>query len=116
MGQHRILAPIPTRRCDAGARPSKPGAQDNIRAGCDPDAMELAGHDASACGAHAASGSSTGMLVEEGSPQDSHSQWCRISPPSTNSEDTGATIQSPHWGQRAGAAKARIAESFAELH
>ncbi|MHB1207797.1 MAG: hypothetical protein ACYCZX_19695 [Rhodospirillaceae bacterium] len=56
--------------------------------------------------------SSSGIEVEEASPQASHSQWWRISPPSTNSEEIGATIQSPQLGQRVGAAKARIAEIF----
>ena len=51
--------------------------------------------------------------MEEGSPQESHSQWCLISPPSTNSDTKGATIQSPQWGQRTGEAKERIAERFA---
>ena len=55
----------------------------------------------------------SGMEVLEGSPQASHSQWWRISPPSINSDAIGATIRSPQLGQRAGVAKARIAESFA---
>jgi hypothetical protein len=53
------------------------------------------------------------MKLLENSPQPSHSQWWRISPPSTNSDETGATIQSPQLGQRMGAEKARMAESFA---
>ena len=42
----------------------------------------------------------SGMKVLENFPQESHSHWWRISPSSTNSDDTGATIQSPQCGQR----------------
>jgi len=31
-----------------------------------------------------------------------------------NSDETGATITSPQWGQRMGVAKARMAERFAQ--
>jgi hypothetical protein len=55
------------------------------------------------------------MKVLEDSPQESHSQWWRISPSSTNSDDTGATIQSPQFGQRTSAAMAQMVERFAEL-
>ena len=48
------------------------------------------------------------MAVVELSPQASHSQWWRISPPSTNSDMTGATIPSPQCGQRVGEEKLRI--------
>ena len=53
------------------------------------------------------------MAVVEDSPQASQSQWWRISPPSTNSDTTGATIQSPQCGQRTGEAKERIPASVA---
>jgi hypothetical protein len=55
------------------------------------------------------------MQVVETSPQASHSQWWRISPPSTNSEWMGATIQSPQTGQRAGEPKGRAVASFAAV-
>jgi hypothetical protein len=51
------------------------------------------------------------MAVVELPPQVSHSQWCRISPPSMNSDTTGATIQSSQCGQRIGAAQERIPAS-----
>jgi hypothetical protein len=55
------------------------------------------------------------MAVVDSSPQASHSQWWRISPSSTNSEWTGATIQSPQLGQRAGELKGRAVASFAAV-
>jgi hypothetical protein len=46
------------------------------------------------------------MAVLKDLPQKSHCQRWRISLPSTNSEDTGATIWSLQCGQRTGAAGA----------
>jgi hypothetical protein len=55
------------------------------------------------------------MKVLETSPHASHSQWWRISSPSTNSEEMGATIRSPQCGQRVGvAAKERTVESLGQ--
>src|SRR5215471_20843853 len=54
------------------------------------------------------------MAVLESSPQASHSQWWRISPPSTNSDAIGATSTSSQCGQRTGEAKARVAKCFAQ--
>jgi|GEM_PF-2415463 len=55
------------------------------------------------------------MKVLETSPHASHSQWWRISSPSTNSEEMGATIRSPQCGQRVGvAAKERTVESLVQ--
>ena len=54
------------------------------------------------------------MEVLVGRPQASHSQWWRISPPSTNSDEAGATIRSPQWGHRMEVVKARMSESFAQ--
>lgn len=56
--------------------------------------------------------SQSGIEVVEVSPQASHSQWCLISPPSTNSEWTGATIQSLQLGQRVGAENGRGVANF----
>jgi hypothetical protein len=51
-------------------------------------------------------------VVLDARPQLSHRQWWRISPPTTNSETSGAIMGSPQWGQRIDAAKLRIAASF----
>jgi hypothetical protein len=55
----------------------------------------------------------SGIEVAELLPQESHIQWWRISPVTTNSETTGAIIQSPQSGQGMGAVTAQAADRLA---